>query len=148
MRYHMISYDHLRTSLRLPVETTSFNSQRGQKRSIDFLMCLYAFNVATLMYDSWWIRLESNQLRAPGLTLHSPMLLTHMAEEERLELSRHLAMTYRFSKPAPSPTWVLLHIVDWPKDSNDVGRGRIRTNFINSIIPAMLNARSLHLSAC
>ena len=30
------------------------------------------------------------------------------AEEERLELSRHLAMTYRFSKPAPSPTWVLL----------------------------------------
>ena len=36
-----------------------------------------------------------------------------LAEGERLELSRHLAMTYRFSKPAPSPTWVTLHIKKW-----------------------------------
>ena len=35
--------------------------------------------------------------------------MAFLAEGERLELSRHLAMTYRFSKPAPSPTWVTLH---------------------------------------
>ena len=39
--------------------------------------------------------------------------MAFLAEEERLELSRHLAMTYRFSKPAPSPTWVLFHDKKW-----------------------------------
>ena len=33
-----------------------------------------------------------------------------MAEEGRLELPRRITPTYKFSKLAPSPTWVLLHI--------------------------------------
>ena len=37
----------------------------------------------------------------------------YLAEEERLELSRRITMTYRFSKPAPSPTWVLFHKNKW-----------------------------------
>ena len=40
------------------------------------------------------------------------LILIHigMAEEGRLELPRRITSTYRFSKPAPSPTWVLLRI--------------------------------------
>ena len=33
-----------------------------------------------------------------------------MAERERFELSLELTPYYRFSKPAPSATWVPLHI--------------------------------------
>ena len=66
------------------------------------------FNVSTT--PRWCLRSELNQRHGD---FQSPALPTelqrHMAEEERLELSHHLAMTYRFSKPAPSPTWVLLH---------------------------------------
>ena len=46
---------------------------------------------------------------------HDYLLFTeatsYMAEEGRLELPRRITPTYKFSKLAPSPTWVLLQII-------------------------------------
>ena len=40
--------------------------------------------------------------------VHCQLCYETMAEREGLEPSHRLAATYRFSKPAPSPTWVPL----------------------------------------
>ena len=55
----------------------------------------------TLPFESPFQQVENDRAQMPGRLL--------LAEEGRFELPRQLSPTYRFSKPAPSTTWVLLH---------------------------------------
>ena len=93
---------HLRTSLRLPVETLSFNSQRGQKRNIYLLTCLSAFYVATFLYDGWLrvkdLNLKPYESESSALPF-APTLI--VAEERGFEPPDARIGHRRFSKPLP-----------------------------------------------
>ena len=70
------------------------------KRNINLLLCLSAFNVATFLYDSWLgvkgSNLKPYESESSALPI-APTPNIYLAEEGRLELPRHLAMTYRFA---------------------------------------------------
>ena len=69
-------------------------------------MALTSFTLVTnVIYSP---RACSAAMTCDSVCVHTTATNYVMAEREGLEPSHHLAVTYRFSKPAPSPTWVPL----------------------------------------
>src|SRR3954468_23025445 len=67
-----------------------------------------------------------------------------LAERERFELSRELTPPYRFSKPAPSATWVPLHIQYFKYTQISGGGGGIRTHGRLATTPVFKTGALVH----